>query len=355
MDYKSFPIEVTKVDAELGIITAIVAVMGNIDHGDDVIHSGAFTKTLNERGSKIKVLDNHNTHSTKDVIGKPISVREITKDYLPQTIKSKYPDATGGLETVTQFDMKDTEAAKIFNKLADGYITEWSIGFTIPKGKSTRTNKVIDGVNKVIRDIYEIILYEYSPVIWGMNEATMVVSSKNFTLLNDEKQRSLLQTYFDVVEAFEQQYFDRENYAGYYAVDVFEDNTMICHGCNIETEYPYYQLRWYHPDESTYTFSDMNEWSGGNFTFVQGVKESNIVLEEKQGRVLSQSNYDKIKSCCDILNDVINSAAPSTEDMPMMDDDKHVEPLADTVTNPITNERDEKLAEIENFIKSLGV
>jgi hypothetical protein len=75
--HKSFPVEIIKADTAQGIIDAIVAVIGNVDLGNDVIHPGAFTKTLSERGNKVRVLDNHNSFSIKDVIGKPISIREI--------------------------------------------------------------------------------------------------------------------------------------------------------------------------------------------------------------------------------------------------------------------------------------
>ena len=65
IEHKSFPVEILKADSSQGIVEAVVAVMGNIDLGGDIIHNGAFTKTISERGNKVKVLDNHNANATR--------------------------------------------------------------------------------------------------------------------------------------------------------------------------------------------------------------------------------------------------------------------------------------------------
>jgi HK97 family phage prohead protease len=360
IDHKSFPVEIVKVDKVAGIIDAVVSVIGNIDHGDDIIHPGAFIKTISERGLKVRVLDNHNSNSGKDVIGKPISIREIGLNELPENIKSKYPDAKGGLYTVTQFDLEDEDAKKIFNKLANGYLDEWSIGFAIPKGKSDFTNETIDGVKRTIRNIRELILYEYSPVIWGMNEATTTVGAKNDIPESEEKQQSLMQTFWNIVDAFESLYLDMENWTGYTVADVFDNNTMIACARNIEAEFMYYQLRWFQDSENTYSFSPQDEWVGGNFAFVAGVKElqfaanqEDFVLEldnTKQGRVLSQRNFDKLNDAHNLLMEVINSNMPEAEDkttnIENMSDDTNTEDLAKPEI-PLTKRRELLLADIE--------
>lgn len=358
MDYKSFPVEIVKADTKQGIIDAVVAVMGNIDHGNDIIHSGAFTKTLSERGNKIKVLDNHNTNSLKDVIGKPISIREIGQDELPISIKSKYPSATGGLYTVTQFDMDDEHSKTIFNKLANGFVNEWSIGFTIPKGKQ-------DYSDGMIRNIREVILFEYSPVIWGMNEATDTIGAKNMDE-NEQKKRSIIQTYIDITDSFNAQYMNWDEYTGFYVNDVFTDGTLVCKAVNVQTDYDYYQVNWQIVD-GDYAFDPIENWQGGNFSFVVGLKSFDIIEETKQGRVLSQSNYDKIKNACDMLMEVMNAAMPMMDDetMPMgemdsMSDTPELEVPAESEADilaksqlALTKKRDERLAEINNLIKNL--
>lgn len=359
--FKSFPFEITKLDQTQGIVEAIVSVMGAIDHGDDIIHPGAFVKTINERGNKILVLDNHNSSSNRDVIGKCVSLREISRDELPDKIKSDYPDATGGLYVVAQFDMDDENSKVIFNKLSKNLISEWSIGFSIPKGKFDFEEKIINGTRKMVRNIREILLYEVSPVLWGMMSATTTVSAKdNNTDENEQKKRSIIQTYIDIVDSFHALYMDYENYTGFMVNDVFTDGTLVCKACNMETEYNYYQVGWMMADNQ-FVFDPIENWQGGNFSFVVGLKSFDIIEETKQGRVLSQRNYDKIKNACDMLMEVMNEA------MPMMDDEQEMmsnTPDLETSAidnsdelaksdKPLTKSRDERLAEINQLIKSL--
>lgn len=341
MDYKSFPVEIVKADTKQGIIDAVVAVMGNIDHGNDIIHPGAFTKTLSERGNKIKVLDNHNANSLKDVIGKPLSIREIGESELPISIKSKYPDATGGLYTVTQFDMDDEHSRTIFNKLANGFVNEWSIGFTIPKGKQ-------DYSDGMVRNIREVILFEYSPVIWAMNEATDTIGVKNMDE-EETKKRSIIQTYIDITDSFHALYFNYDEYTGFMVNDVFTDGTLVCKACGMETEYNYYQVSWQLIDNQ-YVFDPIENWQGGNFTFVIGLKSYDIIEETKQGRVLSQSNYDKIKEAISMLSDVITAATPVTEEMSDTSNLEITDDLAKSQT-ALTKSRDEWLEEINRILQ----
>jgi uncharacterized protein len=91
-----FPI---KVDDALGQVTAVVSVIGNLDDGGDVILPGAFTKTIKDRGTppnmKMRVLDQHRTDSILRVIGRPLEVREVGRDELPEALLADYPDAPG--------------------------------------------------------------------------------------------------------------------------------------------------------------------------------------------------------------------------------------------------------------------
>lgn len=363
MIHKSYPVEVIKADRQKGIIQAIVAVMGNVDHGDDIIHNGAFTKTLSERGTKIRVLDNHNSNSVRDVIGKPLSAKELREDELPPSIKLRYPDAKGGLLTETQFDMNDDNAKSVFNKLADGYIDEWSIGFTIPKGKSDIEEKIVDGAKRLIRNIREVILFEYSPVIWGMNSATATIGAKN---LDESKKRSLGQIYWDISDSFEALYFDRQmDYSGFIVNDIFDDGTMIVRAVNIEVNYIYYQLRWYEIEENDFAFDPIDDWLGGNYAFVPGMKSIELDFDTKAGKVLSQSNFDKLSNANSLISEVINSAIPQEEmseevDLENKSDDDEKQTDDDLVKTdkPLTNSRDDSLKEIDELLKnisSLGV
>lgn len=178
-EYKDFPVSHVKVlDETLGVVEAIVAVMGNVDLGLDVIMNGAFTKTISERGNKIRVLDNHQMDSVTNVIGKVDMLREVAKDQLPSSVLMDYPTATGGLYVRAQFAINESEAARTaFNLLRTGFIDEWSIGYD--PIQVAFEPRIVDGEEKQVRLLREVRLWECSPVIWGMNPATATVAAKN--------------------------------------------------------------------------------------------------------------------------------------------------------------------------------
>lgn len=189
-EHRFFPAAVKQIDEARGVVEAVVAVMGNIDLGHDVIHPGAFTKTLAENGNKIRVLDNHNAASVMDVIGKAVEVREIDADALPAMLRQMYPEATGGLYTKTQYMMDDERSRAVFNRVKEGLIDEYSIGYD-PIKVDYETVEDEDGKEKQVRHLRELRLWEYSPVIFAMNPATATVAAKGLaqrTMTELEKQ-----------------------------------------------------------------------------------------------------------------------------------------------------------------------
>ena len=177
-EQKSFPaFGVKLLDAEQGIVEHIVAVMGNIDRGNDVIHPGAFVKSLMERGGKVKVLDGHDASSVLNVVGKPLEIREVGRLELPPDLIAQYPDATGALVAKTQFLLDTPEGRGVFDRIKNGAVDEYSIGYdpivadyaTLdrPEGKTT------------VRNLREVRLWEYSPVVFAMNPATSTLSAKD--------------------------------------------------------------------------------------------------------------------------------------------------------------------------------
>lgn len=174
---KSFSAVATKVlDETQGIVEHIVAVMGNIDRGNDVIHPGAFGKTIMERGLKVKVLDQHDTSSAESVIGKPMELREVGRLELPPGLTEQYPDATGALMAKTQFLLDTNRGREVFARIRAGALDEYSIGYD-PITTDFSTVETPDG-KKTVRNLREIRLWEYSPVVFGMNPATQTLSAK---------------------------------------------------------------------------------------------------------------------------------------------------------------------------------
>lgn len=124
------------------------------DQVDDIIHPGAFTKSINEAfpAGKIKVLWQHNHF---EPIGMPIEMREDTYGLW---VKAKVSNTRLG-----------DEALELMN---DGVVDKMSIGFTIPMGKSE-----YDPENG-IRHIREAKLMEFSPVTFPANEGAVITGVK---------------------------------------------------------------------------------------------------------------------------------------------------------------------------------
>jgi phage head maturation protease len=176
MERKTFQTINTKVDTDQGIVEHIVAVMGNVDFGGDVIHPGAFVKSISERGGKVKVLDHHNTDSIMRVIGKPIGLRELGRSELPPDLLMRYPEATGALMATTQYLMNTPEGKGSFERIKTGTVDEYSIGYDALDVDYSKA--IVDGKAATVRNLRTIKLYEYSPVLWGMNPATSTLSAK---------------------------------------------------------------------------------------------------------------------------------------------------------------------------------
>ncbi len=124
----------------------------DLDQGGDVIHKGAFKKTISERGNQVKVLWQHDQNQP---IGLPISMTEDSKGLL---VEAKLSNTTLGNDVI--------------ELLKDGVVNQMSIGYSIPANKSEVNSKGI-------RDISEVKLFEFSPVTFPMNESAIITGAKN--------------------------------------------------------------------------------------------------------------------------------------------------------------------------------
>lgn len=177
MERKTFHGFVTKADEEQGIVEAFFAIFGNVDHGGDIMHPGAFSKTFAERGGKVKVLDNHRTDSIMRAIGKPpLMLKEVRREELPLELLARHPETTGGAFARIQMLMDTPEGKGGFVRLKAGAVDEWSFGYDAVDTDMSRVVK--DGDEITVRNLRAVKLYEISPVLFGMNEATVTVSAK---------------------------------------------------------------------------------------------------------------------------------------------------------------------------------
>lgn len=178
MEIKSFPALGMKVVNEAqGVVEHIITVFGVYDQGGDISHPGSFSKTLVERGNKVRVVDAHNYDSVMRAIGKPLEIREIRREDLPAEVLQQYPEATGGVWARTQFLMDTPEGKGAFIRIKEEAIGEWSYGYDaldVDYGKMT-----VDSKEVTVRNLRSIRMYEYSPVLWGLNPATATLSAKD--------------------------------------------------------------------------------------------------------------------------------------------------------------------------------
>lgn len=139
-----------------GVIEAYVSVFGNTDSYGDVIVKGAFEDSL-----KKKLPKGVWAHDWQQPIATTLEAKE---------------DAHG-LYIKGQLVLGVQRADEARLLLKAGAIDEFSIGFTVEDYEEK------DGV----RYIKKIKLYEWSPVLWGANDATELISVKSAEKKDDEE------------------------------------------------------------------------------------------------------------------------------------------------------------------------
>lgn len=140
-------IEIKEISSE-GTFEGILSPYGNVDGGGDVVEPGAYTKTLLDQGAVRPMLWQHKT----DV---PIGDLTLT-------------DQPDGLHCTGQLLMALPEAQKAYLLIKARIVKGLSIGFETVK----------DSVEKGVRHLKEIKLYEGSIVTFPMNEAALITSVK---------------------------------------------------------------------------------------------------------------------------------------------------------------------------------
>lgn len=176
MEHKIFSAYTVGVDEPEGIVEKIVAVMGVTDLGKDIIHPGAFRKTIQERGLKIKGLDQHDSRSVRNVVAKTLAMRELGRDELPPDLMMQHPDATGALWVQAKYMLGTQPGREVFHLIQEGAISESSIGYD-PIVSDFSTLETSEG-KETVRNLRELKLYEWSDVVWAMNDATRNISAK---------------------------------------------------------------------------------------------------------------------------------------------------------------------------------
>jgi len=138
-------------DLDLGkrIVTGYLSAFDNKDYGGDIIVKGAFTKSIHERKDQIFFLNQHNWDQPHGKF-----------NLLQEDAKGLYFES---------MPLVDTSYSSDLLKLYDaGIINEHSIGFVT----------IQDEIQKDVRILKELKLYEGSNVTMGMNPETPFMGMK---------------------------------------------------------------------------------------------------------------------------------------------------------------------------------
>lgn len=294
MEHKQTEPIILNTDDDQGIVEAIWAVMGNIDGGNDVIHPGAFKKTFSERAGQVNLLDNHRTDSVMASLGNVLELREMSKGELPGELTQKYPEATGAAWGRFQFLLDTPEGKGAFTRIKQKSVKGWSFGYDTIQRDHGSIEK--DGHKVSVRNLRELKLYEVSPVLFAMNEATLttgvkadskeLVNGKPVRRLGDVLQGTLHKVFTSMVdEWYIQGYMNREQRI---AISSLIGSSLDILANGIPPE-----IAEYAPNHNSYYYECM----------------SKVMLSElKAGRVLSGRNATRIRAALDALNETLKEA-----------------------------------------------
>jgi len=136
------------VDEKMGIVKGYGSVFGNKDSDGDVIMRGAYRKTLQENGYRVKYLYQHD-------MDKPLGkMSELYEDEKGLAFVAEVPKTTLGMD--------------VMELMKAGVITENSVGI-VPIQKEQQED---------YRELKEVKLYEISAVTYAANDQAMITDVK---------------------------------------------------------------------------------------------------------------------------------------------------------------------------------
>lgn len=156
-----------------GLVEAVVSVFSNEDDGGEIVMPGAFLKSLQVKLPKIAATG----HNWSAALGHTVEARELYPGdpKLPEAISG-----LGGLWVKGQFNLDIQAARDALSNLMKGDLDEFSIGYSIVKSRRVyaqdRDEQDYWAPSKLYLD--ELKLYEWCPVIAGMNPLTELISAK---------------------------------------------------------------------------------------------------------------------------------------------------------------------------------
>jgi HK97 family phage prohead protease len=141
-------------------------VFNNVDSYGDRVKYGFFDDSL-----KTKLPKGVWAHDWKTPVAKTLEARELMPGdaMLPDSLKD-----LGGLYIRGQFNMNTQRGRETYSDIKEGIIDEFSIGYSVVEETFAQ-----DGARELVKGK----LYEWSPVLFGANSQTALISAKG---LNDD-------------------------------------------------------------------------------------------------------------------------------------------------------------------------
>lgn len=161
-------------------VTGFPSVIGNVDDGGDLIEPGAYLKTLQERGGRLRWLWQHD-HGQPPT-ARILEIAEVGRAELPEAVLARFPEAMGGLRVKREY-LDTPRGNEVLAAIRSEALSELSIGYDAIQPEPGN-GKTVAG-RPVRRVLKEIRLWELSDVNWGMNAATTNV--KGLLAAGDEK------------------------------------------------------------------------------------------------------------------------------------------------------------------------
>lgn len=271
-----FQVKLTKIEAT-GSFEGRLSVYNVVDEGGDIVEAGAFTKTIQERGSEVPLLWQHKSD---------VPIGKLTLEDGPEALNVR-----------GQLLMELPIAQQAYALLKAGIVKGLSIGYETIK-------KAMDGN---LRRLQEVKLYEGSLVTFPMNELALVTSVKAKLALKDDFNTELAE-----IQLQDAAYQMRcaLNYA--LASIVWDDNLTRDQriAASSETIQQFAEAYMaYLPD-----FLDLLAQMYGGFEVMSKARN-----EIKSGRTISaatreslQSAHDHAKSCMENIKALLDSEAGSS-------------------------------------------
>jgi len=164
MLYKTFGAQFKAVDEGQGVFEALVAVFNNVDRGGDRILPGAFEATLqtwSQKGRPIPVIYSHEWDNLDAHIGQVLEASETDE----------------GLLVKGQLEMDEPFANRVYKKMTNGTLAEFSFAYDIVKSTPVSDDDRIEPNH--YQDLEQLDLLEVGPCLVGMNPDTQLITIKN--------------------------------------------------------------------------------------------------------------------------------------------------------------------------------